>query len=100
VVERGFQTVLLVRLVLFIAPYVHWAFGLSPIGFRTYMVASGLAYLPVVAAITFFGASAFAWLAVESRAAWGAAIAVGVVLVAVGLVWRRRRAAVPVPARD
>ena len=100
VVERGFQTVLAIRLALFIAPYVHWALGLSPIGFRTYMVASGLAYLPIVAFITFFGASAFAWLAVESRAAWAVAIAAGLGLLAVLWVWRRRRAAVPVPAGD
>jgi uncharacterized membrane protein YdjX (TVP38/TMEM64 family) len=100
VIERGFQTVFGIRLALFIAPYVHWALGLSPIGFRTYMVASGLAYLPTVAFITFFGASAFAWLAAESRAAWAVAIAAGLALLVALLVWRRRRAAVPVSARD
>jgi uncharacterized membrane protein YdjX (TVP38/TMEM64 family) len=100
VVERGFHTVFLIRLLLFIAPYIHWALGLSPIGFRTYMVASGLAYLPTVAVVTFFGAAAFAWLTAESRAAWAAAIGGALALVVATVVWRRRRAAVPVPARD
>lgn len=98
VVERGFETVIVVRLLFFMAPWAHWAFGLSPIGWRPYLIGSALAYLPWVALITFFGSALLAWLTAQAGNAWLQAALAALALLAVLVLWRRLRRSSAAPS--
>jgi len=94
--ERGVRTVILVRLVFFLAPYAHWALGLSPVRVRDFLLGSAIGFAPAMLVVCLTGAAAFEWLAEQPRELWmalGALFVVGVLLGRFAMA--RRRASEP-----
>ena len=89
--ERGLQTVILVRLLFFLAPPAHWALGLSRVRFGPFVLGTAIGFLPGIAGLVFFGKGAFALLGDQPRVVWLAvAIAAGAVFVLVRQLRARR----------
>jgi len=88
IVERAIPTVIVIRLMFFLAPYAHWALGLSPVSLRAYIIGTLIGFLPWVVAFTFFGGAIVDWASRQPLEFWlvGGAMA-GVGLVAV-VAWR------------
>jgi uncharacterized membrane protein YdjX (TVP38/TMEM64 family) len=91
VAERAIPTVIGIRLMFFLAPYAHWALGLSPVSLRAYLVGTAIGFLPWVIAFTFFGAATIEWGNQQTREFWLASAAVAAVGLAVVIAWRRVR---------
>ena len=92
--ERGVRTVIVVRLVFFLAPYAHWALGLSPVSLRDFLVGSAIGYVPAMLVVCLTGAAAFEWLAAQPRELWmglGALFLLGVLLWRVAMARRGAR---------
>jgi uncharacterized membrane protein YdjX (TVP38/TMEM64 family) len=91
--ERGLQTVILVRLLFFLAPPAHWALGLSRVRFAPFALGTAIGFLPGIAGLVFFGKGAFALLDDQPRVVWLAiAIAAGAVFVLLRQLRARGRA--------
>jgi len=60
--ERGFRTVLTMRLLLFTFGPMQLMFGVSRVGFGAFVAGSALGLLPMIAAETWVGGSIVAWL--------------------------------------
>ncbi|MEM7413506.1 MAG: VTT domain-containing protein [Myxococcota bacterium] len=86
--ERGLETVVLVRLVFFIAPPAHWFLGLSPVRFRDYLLGSMIGMLPWLVAVSYGGGHAFRWLTEQPRETW--LLLAGALLVG-AFAWRMLR---------
>ena len=95
IAERAIPTVIVIRLIFFLAPYAHWALGLSPVSLRAYLIGTTIGNVPWVVAFTFFGGVLVGWASRQPVELW---IVIGVVTV-LGLVsvgaWRvfRKQAA-------
>lgn len=90
--ERGLQTVILVRLLFFLAPPAHWALGLSRVRFGPFVLGTAIGFLPGIAALVFLGKGAFALLGEQPRVVWLAvAIAAGAVFVLLRQLRTRRQ---------
>ncbi len=92
VVERSVQTVILVRLLFFLAPPAHWALGLSPVRFGPFLVGSAIGFVPGMLLVSLAGARIFAWLSRQPREAWMALAALFLLGVAAWWLLTRRRA--------
>jgi uncharacterized membrane protein YdjX (TVP38/TMEM64 family) len=57
--RKGFQTVLALRLVLFMAPPLNWAIGVTRVRFRDYLLGSALGVTPCIA-VTAYAADSIA----------------------------------------
>jgi uncharacterized membrane protein YdjX (TVP38/TMEM64 family) len=91
VVERAIPTVIGIRLMFFLAPWAHWALGLSPVSLRAYLIGSSIGYIPWIVAFTFFGAAIVEWGSRQPSEVWiGIGMAVVVSFVAVA-AWRALR---------
>src|SRR5262249_50328913 len=55
---HGLQSVIALRLVLFLAPWVHWLLGASRVSFRDFFVGSAIGLLPGVVLTTLLGRKA------------------------------------------
>jgi uncharacterized membrane protein YdjX (TVP38/TMEM64 family) len=91
---RGFATVLVLRLVFWMNPWLHALFGLSRVRFSTHLIASVIAYVGPVVAVTYLGDSAFDVLKKlprEQSIAIGCVVAAVVAALVVIRVRRRRR---------
>lgn len=88
VVERELPTVILMRTLFFVGPYVHWALGLSPVSLRAYVIGSLIGCLPWVIGFTFFGSVGLEWAQEQGPQLWVPLGVVGVAAAA-ALVWRR-----------
>lgn len=92
--KRAFATVFLLRLVLWMPPWLHFFFGVSRVSFATHFWASLLGYVPSLLVTAYFGERFFAWMRDAPPAVW-AGVA-GVLVAAAGIGWtvarRRRRA--------
>jgi len=91
ITERAIPTVIGIRLMFFLAPYAHWALGLSPVSLRAYLIGTTIGYVPWVVAFTFFGSAMVEWTSRQPVEFWiviGAATVLG--LVALG-AWRALR---------
>ncbi len=51
--RRGFQTVLALRLMLFMAPPLNWAIGVTQVRFRHYILGSALGVIPCIAVTSY-----------------------------------------------
>ncbi len=51
--HRGFQTVLALRLMLFMAPPLNWAIGVTRVRFRHYILGSALGVIPCIAVTSY-----------------------------------------------
>ncbi|NLY94607.1 MAG: VTT domain-containing protein [Myxococcales bacterium] len=85
--REAFKSIVISRLVLFIIPPTNWAYGLSSVSTRTYVVATFVGALPGFFFYTLAGGAFFAWLGGMPKWVWGIAAAVVVAFV----VFRRRR---------
>ncbi len=83
--ERAVRTVIVVRLVFFLAPYAHWALGLSPVRMRDFLVGSAIGFTPALLVVCLTGAAAFQWLAEQPRELW---MGLGALFLAGVLLWR------------
>jgi uncharacterized membrane protein YdjX (TVP38/TMEM64 family) len=83
---EAFKAIVISRLILFIIPPTNWAFGLSGVSTRTYLIATFIGAFPGFFFYTLLGGAFFAWLAEMPKTVW---IAVAVVVVA--FVWVRHR---------
>lgn len=55
---HGFTSVIALRLVLFLAPWVHWLLGVSRVSFRDFFAGTALGLLPGIVALTLVGRKA------------------------------------------
>lgn len=84
---RGLVTVVVVRLVFFLAPPAHWVLGLSPVRVTPFVLGTFIGFAPGIFALVLFGEGL---LRVFDAAP--PPLLAGVVATLVGLVlWRRRR---------
>lgn len=87
--ERGFQTVFLIRLFFFIAPWAHWMLGLSRVRFLPFLAGTTLGLIPGMLAATWAGGEGLGWLMEqELEVVIGSAIFV-TIAVGFGIWWRR-----------
>jgi uncharacterized membrane protein YdjX (TVP38/TMEM64 family) len=86
--ERGLRTVILVRLIFFLAPPAHWALGLSRVRFAPFVLGTAIGFVPGIAALTLLGRGAFALLGDAPRGIF-LAIAIAVVAIVVLVRWLR-----------
>lgn len=87
---RGFQTVVVVRLLFFIAPWAHWMLGLSRVRFLPFLGGTLLGLIPGMLAATYAGREGLEWLMKqELEVVAGTAVFVAAV-VAARIWWRRR----------
>jgi uncharacterized membrane protein YdjX (TVP38/TMEM64 family) len=88
--RRGFATVFLLRLLLWMPPMLHAFFGVSKVRFRTHFWGSFLGYLPTLFLISYFGEQVWAAVRKAPPAVW---VGLGVAAVAVAVAaWLRSRA--------
>ena len=95
--SRGLRTVIVVRLIFFLAPPAHWFLGLSQVSFGVFVLGTAIGFLPGMAALTyvvvFLGATLGEWLSAQPREVWLALAAV----IALAIVVRRRRVRAAAP---
>ena len=80
VMQRSIRTVIVIRLLFFLAPPAHWALGLSPVSFRDFMIGSAVGFVPAMLLFSLVGAPVFEWVRQDSGAIWvvgGVAILLG-----------------------
>lgn len=97
IVDRAIPTVIGIRLMFFVAPYAHWALGLSPVSLRAYLLGTTIGYVPWIVAFTFFGNAMVEWGSRQPPEVWIGIGGASLVAFAAVMVWRARRR---VPERD
>ncbi len=100
IAERAIPTVIVIRLIFFLAPYAHWALGLSPVSLRAYLLGTAIGFLPWVVAFTFFGGVLVDWVSAQSREFWIVAGAALALALAGTIIWRNRRSEASPAAGD
>jgi uncharacterized membrane protein YdjX (TVP38/TMEM64 family) len=92
--RNGFQTVLLLRLVLWMPQVLHFFFGVSKVGFWTHFWGSLLGYVPPLLFVSYLGGEMFDGSGRLQPGAWPimAGLTVASLLIAVlARAWERRR---------
>ena len=90
---RGFTTVVIVRVLFFLAPPAHWLLGLSRVSFGPFVLGSMVGFVPGMAILTAVGKGTVDWLSTQSP--WiGVALVAGVALVFALIWWRRSSRAI------
>ena len=77
---RGFVTVVVVRLLFFLAPPAHWLLGLSRVRFGPFVLGTMIGFVPGIALLTAVGKGVVDWLSTQPPWTWVALVA-GVALV-------------------
>ncbi len=83
--KRAFATVLVLRLVFWMPPWLHFFFGVSRVRFATHFWASLLGYVPSLLATAYFGERFFAWMRTAPPSAWAGMA--GLLAAAAGVAW-------------
>ena len=60
--ENGLRTVIMIRLLFFIAPWAHWLLGLSQVRFRDFVLGTIIGLAPMMALFTWLGGNAVDWI--------------------------------------
>ncbi len=87
--ERPLRTVILVRLVFFLAAPAHWALGLSNIRFVPFVVGSAIGFTLPMMGLVYGTAQAIDYLSEQGPSAWGVAAAAVAALLLGAWLWRR-----------
>jgi uncharacterized membrane protein YdjX (TVP38/TMEM64 family) len=87
---RGFASVLTARLLFFMAPPVHWMFGLSSVKTPAYAAGTAIGLVPGIVLVSLSGKSLFDYLATQPPKVW---IIAALILAAVIFAARRLRQA-------
>lgn len=82
--ERGLLTVILIRLLFFLAPPAHWVLGLSRVRFGPFLLGSAIGFLPGIGLLSFAGS----WLLDLLRSVGRPGLVVAAVVVAALLALR------------
>lgn len=96
--RSGLRTVIVLRVVFFLAPPVHWLLGLSSVSFSVHALGTVIGFAPGMAVMSWMlvevGATLFDWFAAQPAAAWWLLAAVVVGVAVLRRIWlaRRRRA--------
>lgn len=93
--RHAFQTVVLLRLVLWMPQPLHWFFGLSSIGFGTHFWGSLIGYVPPLLAVSYFAARVFdpsGGLTPDAMPILAGLTAASLLIAAGARVWTRRAA--------
>ena len=83
---NGFWTVILLRLLFFMAAPVTWLLGVSSVRTREFVIATGIGLIPWIVALTLAGQQFMDWIS----SPWGAAAGI-LAVIAAGAVWHWRR---------
>ncbi len=87
--KRAFVTVVTLRFIFWMPPFLHAFFGVSKVRFWTHFAGSFVGYLLPLLMVSYFGEKLFDWMKDAPASVW---IGVGaLVLVIGGVVWWRRR---------
>ncbi len=87
--KRAFVTVVTLRFIFWMPPFLHAFFGVSKVRFWTHFGGSFVGYLLPLLMVSYFGEKMFTWMKDAPASVW---IGVGaLVLVIGGVVWWRRR---------
>ena len=87
--KRAFVTVVTLRFIFWMPPFLHAFFGVSKVRFWTHFGGSFVGYLLPLLMVSYFGEKLFDWMKDAPASVW---IGVGaLVLVIGGVVWWRRR---------
>jgi uncharacterized membrane protein YdjX (TVP38/TMEM64 family) len=78
--EHGFLTVLLLRLVLFLAPPLNWVIGLTRVKFRHYIAGSALGVIPGITIACYFADSITNSKSTGTLFTWEMAVPAGLVI--------------------
>ena len=65
--EHGLTTVIVVRLLFFLAPPAHWALGLSRVRFAPFVLGTAIGFVPGIALLTFVGPQLFDFMSGTKR---------------------------------
>lgn len=90
---NALQTVVMLRLVLWMPPPLHWFFGVSRTSFWTHFWGSLVGYAPPLLAVSFFASELFDDSGRLQPGAWplmGALLAASLVIAALARLWERR----------
>lgn len=90
IADRGFMSVLVARLLFFMAPPVHWMFGLSSVRWPVYALGTALGLLPGIVLVSVSGRSLFDYLVTQPPSVW---VAVALLIAAAIYLARRLRPA-------
>jgi uncharacterized membrane protein YdjX (TVP38/TMEM64 family) len=90
--EKGLWTVIVLRLLFFLAPWVHMALGVSRVRFRDFFIGTAIGITPGVVTVGAFGAAMQRWASQIPLAVWVTLILASVAIVAMRR-WRKHRAA-------
>jgi uncharacterized membrane protein YdjX (TVP38/TMEM64 family) len=91
--RNAFQTVVLLRMILWMPPPLHWFFGVSRVDFGTHFWGSLLGYVPPLLAVSYFGAQVFDSSGRLQPGAWpilGGMAAASLLVATLGRLWARR----------
>ncbi|MGH7813407.1 MAG: TVP38/TMEM64 family protein [Candidatus Binataceae bacterium] len=70
ITDRSFMSVLIARLLFFMAPWVHWMFGLSSVRWPVYVVGTAIGLLPGIVLVSVSGKSLFGYLLTQRPSVW------------------------------
>ena len=68
--RRGLQTVIWIRLLLFLMPLAHWALGVSRVRFGPFVLGSAIGFVPGIAALTYLGEGLGEWMQGREAGRW------------------------------
>jgi uncharacterized membrane protein YdjX (TVP38/TMEM64 family) len=87
--QRGLQTVIVIRLALFLMPLAHWALGISRVRFAPFVLGTAIGFIPGIAALTYLGEGVADWAQGQPPSTWPVVGACAVALYLL-LRWMRR----------
>lgn len=68
--ERGFRTVVVLRLIFFVAPWTNWLLGVSKVRFAPFLAGTILGFAPWMAFWTYAGRAGYDWFREQSYQVW------------------------------
>ncbi len=94
--EHGLRTVIVVRLMFFLAPPAHWALGLSQVRFAPFVLGTAIGFAPGIALLALFGKGLLEYLGEQPSSFW----ILGIAAIAIAVLLRQLRAVATSSAED